>query len=101
MLFRIGQLNDGLVAAKIGLQKKQTLLDRLLRRKRKEELLEVHQRHGFSDALGLINGLLRYQHPSFSDKELDLIDEFISTVEEHAFRIDEKINSTRSFRLSR
>lgn len=101
VLFRIGQLNDGLVAAKIGLQKKQTLLDRLLRRKRKEELLEVHQRHGFSDALGLINGLLRYQHPSFSDKELDLIDEFISTVEEHAFRIDEKINSTRSFRLSR
>ena len=100
VLFRIGRLNDALVATKIGLQKKQSLLDRLLGRKPKEELLEVHQRHGFSDALGLINGLLRYEHLSFSDNELDLIDEFISNVEEHTFRIDEKINSIRSFRLS-
>lgn len=101
VLFRIGRLNDGLAASESYLQKKQSLLDRFLQRKPKEELLELHQRYGFSDVLGLINGLLRYEHPSFSDKELDLIDQFISNVEEHAFRIDEKINSIRSFRLSR
>lgn len=101
VLFRIGRLNDGLDASESYLQKKQSLLDRLLHKKPKEELLELHQRFGFSDALGLINGLLRYEHPSFSNKELDLIDQFISNVEEHAFSIDEKINSIRSFRLSR
>jgi len=105
VLFRIGQLNDGLVAAESYLQKKQplkqSLLGRILQREPKAELLELHQRFGFSDALGLINGLLRYEHPSFSDKELDLIEVFISNVEEHAFRIDEKINSIRSFRISR
>jgi hypothetical protein len=100
VLFRIGRLHDGLAASKIYLQKKQSLFERLLHRKAKEELLESHQRFGFSDALGLINGLLRYEHPSFSDEELDLIDQFISSVEEPAFRIDEKINSIRSFRLS-
>ena len=100
VLFRIGRLKEGLDAAENYLQKKQSLIDRLLQRKPKEELLELHQRFGFSDTLGLINGLLRYEHPLFSDKELDLIDQFISNVEEHAFRIDEKINSIRSFRLS-
>jgi hypothetical protein len=83
------------------LQKKQTLIGRLLHRKPKEELLELHQRYGLSDALGLINGLLKYEHPSFSDNELDFIDQFISNVEEHTFRLGEKINSIRSFRLSR
>lgn len=101
VLFRIGRLKDGLAASEKHLQKKQSLLDRLLNRKPKEEMLELHQRYGFSDALGLINGLLRYEHPSFSDNELDLIDQFISNVEEHDFRIDEKINSIRSYRLSR
>lgn len=99
VLFRIGRLDDGLAASERYLQKNQSLLDQLLRRKPKEELFEPHQRYGFSDALGLINGLLRYEHPSFSDRELDMIDKFVSNVNEHAFRIDEKINSIRSFRL--
>jgi hypothetical protein len=60
VLFRIGRLIDGIAASEKHLQKKQTLLERLLHRKPKEELLELHQRYGFSDALGLINGLLRY-----------------------------------------
>ena len=101
VLFRIGRLKDGLSALENRLQKKQSFFDRFLNRKPKEELLELHQRYGFSDALGLINGLLRYEHPSFSDNELDLIDQFISCVEEYAFSIDEKINSIRSYRLSR
>jgi transcription termination factor NusB len=100
VLFRIGRLNDGLVAAEFGLQNKQSFLDRILRRRPKNELLEVHQRYGFSDSLGLINGLLRYEHHSFTDIDLDLLEEFIDNVEEHTFRIEEKINSTRSFRLN-
>lgn|GEM_PF-1336381 len=99
VLFRIGRLKDGLAASESRFQKKQSFLDRLLNRKPKEEPRELHQQYGFSDALGLINGLLRYEHPSFSDNELDLIDRFISNIEEHAFRIDEKINSIRSYRL--
>ena len=100
ILFRIGYLKEGLYAAEKYLQKKPSLFDQVLKRKPKEDLLELHQRFGFSDALGLINGLLRYEHHSFSDSELDLIDEFISRVNEHTFRIDEKLNSIRSFRLS-
>ncbi len=101
VLFRINRLNEGLAAAKYNLQDKPSFMDRILRRKPKDELLEVHQRYGFSDALGLINGLLRYEHQSFTDNQLDLIEEFIDSVEEYAFHIEEKINSIRSFRLIR
>lgn len=101
VMFRIGCLKEGLYAAEKYLQKKQSLLDRILKRNPKEDLFELHQRFGFSDALGLINGLLRYEHHSFSDSELDLIEGFTSFVNEHTFRIDEKLNSIRSFRLSR
>lgn len=100
VLFRIGFLKEGLDAIKNYLQIKQSLFDRLMQRKPKEELLVSHQRFGFSDTMGLINGLLKYEHPSFSDKELDIIDQFVSDIDEHAFRIDEKINSIRSFRLN-
>lgn len=103
VLFRIGRLNDGLVAAKFGLQNKQhkqSFFDKILKRKLKNELLEPHQRYGFSDALGMINGLLRYEHQSFTDIELDLLEEFIFNVKEHTFCIEEKINSIRSFRLN-
>lgn len=99
VLFRTGHLEQGLEAAKNGLPKKKSLLDILFRRKPKEELLESHQRHGYSDALGLINGLLRYEHPSFKETDLDLIEKFITDTDEHTFQISEKISSARSFRL--
>lgn len=101
ILFRIGYLKESLYAAEKYLQKRPSFFDRALRREPKEDLLELHQRFGFSDAFGLINGLLRYEHRSFSDSELDLIDQFIARVNEHTFRIDEKLNSIRSFRLSK
>ncbi|MDH4027926.1 MAG: hypothetical protein OEU95_03745 [Nitrospirota bacterium] len=100
VLFRVGHLKDGLAALELSLQLQPSLLDRILHRKPKEELLELHQRYGYSDALGLINGLLRYEHPSFTYNELDLIEQFISNVDEYAFKIDEKINSIRSYRLT-
>jgi hypothetical protein len=100
ILFRIGRLSDGLAAASIGLPAKPTLLDMFFRRKATEKLLERHQRHGYSDALGMINGLLRYNHQSFTNNELDIIEEFIMHTDEHAFQIGEKINSVRSFRVT-
>lgn len=101
VLFRIGRLNDGLSTAIIGLPKKPSLLDIILRRKPTEELLETHQRHGYSDALGMINGLLRYEHQSFTDIELDFVEEFTGNTDEYTFQIGEKINSARSFRMAR
>jgi hypothetical protein len=74
--------------------------DKILRRPI-NELLEPHQRYGFSDLLGMINGLLRYEHQSFTDIELDLLEEFISSLKEHTFNIEEKINSIRAFRLNK
>ena len=99
VLFRIDKLNEGLVAAKCSLQNKQSRVDIILRRKPKEKLLETYQRYGFSDALGLINGLLRYEHQSFTDKQLDNIEEFIDSIEEYSFKIDEKIHSIRALRV--
>jgi len=101
VLFRVGRLDAALGAAKISLLKKQTFWNRLLRRKSGNSLLEAYQRYGFSDFLGLINGLLRFEHPTFTDLELDLVEEFIAGVDEHSFQIGEKINSARSFRLNR
>ncbi|MCU7795633.1 MAG: hypothetical protein KZQ75_00740 [Candidatus Thiodiazotropha sp. (ex Myrtea spinifera)] len=100
ILFRIGRLSDGLVAACIGLEVKPTLMDIILRRKPTEKLLEPHQRYGYSDTLGMINGLLRYEHQSFSNDELDNVEEFIANTDGHTFQIGEKINSIRSFRVT-
>ena len=100
VLFRIGELETVLNTAKIHLTKQHTFWKKIFRKKVEDRLLEPFQRYGFSDMLGLINGLLRYEHPAFSDHGLDLIEEFIDSIDEHTFRISEKINSARSFRLS-
>lgn len=103
VLFRIGKLRKGLASAKISLQKKkskQSFFDKISR-KPAHELLEAHQRYGFSDFLGMINGLLRYEHQSFTDTELDLLEEFIIDLKEHIFTVGEKINSIRAFRLNK
>jgi hypothetical protein len=101
VLFRIGELEKTLSAAEFSLVKRETFWNRLFHLKRRRNVLEAHQRHGFSDFLGLINGLLRYEHPAFADEELDMIEEFIAGTDEHTFRIGEKINSIRSYRISR
>lgn len=100
VLFKIGRLSEGLEAVRNRFPLRPTFLDILLRRKPTEKLLETHQRHGYSDALGMINGLLRYEHPSFTDNDLDIVEEFIMTTDEYSFQIEEKINSVRSYRLT-
>lgn len=100
VLFRIGHLMVALGAAKTSLQQKQKFWDKVMGRKSNVRLLEVHQRHGFSDLLALINGMIRFEHPSFTYQDLDIIEEFIAGIDEHTFQIDEKINSARSFRLN-
>ncbi len=75
-------------------------LDKLLLRKPKERLLEGHQRYGLSDLLGLINGMLRFDHNSFSDNDLEALEEYVSGAKEYTFRIREKINLIRALRVA-
>lgn len=100
VLFRIGKLERGLETAATCLIQQPTWIDKLLRRKPREPSLEPHQRHGLGDMLGLLNALLRYNHASFRDVELDAIEAFIEKPMEFGERIDEKIHSARSFRLN-
>lgn len=100
VLLRIGRLKEALAAAHTGLIRQKSLLDLLLNRKPREERREQHQRYGFSDMLGMINGFLRYEHGSLTDADLDQVEKFIYGLEEHTFRIGEKISSIRAFRLS-
>jgi hypothetical protein len=101
VLFRIGALERGLDTARTSLVPHPSIIDRVLRRKPRQRLLEPHQKHGLGDMLGLLNGLLRYSHPSFSDRELDAIEAFIDEPKEFSNRIAEKIHSARSFRLGK
>ena len=57
--------------------------------------------HGFSDSLRLLDGLLRYEYPNFTDRTLDDIDIFLQGIEEHTFRIPERIRAIRTYLLSR
>jgi len=50
--------------------------------------------------LDFISGLINYEHPSFIDKDLDIIEEFVDGIEEYSFQIAGKINSARSYRLT-
>jgi len=51
--------------------------------------------------LGLLSGLLRYAPPSFSDRELDVIEAFVDEPREFGERIAERIHSARSLRMER
>ena len=55
--------------------------------------------HGFSNFLWMLDGLLRFKHPSFTDHQLDEVERFLDGIDEHAFRIPERIAAIRSFRL--
>ena len=100
VLIRIGELESCLETAIVGLRATPTLLDRILFRIPDDRLLEPHQRHGFGDAQGLINGFLRYEHSAFSNDDLDRIEAFLEKGDEFRDRITEKINSVRSYRVA-
>ncbi|SRR6266436_2576666 len=54
---------------------------------------------GLSNVLMLLNGLLRYRHPDFTDEMLDDIERFLVGLKEHPFQIPEKLAAIRTARL--
>jgi len=54
---------------------------------------------GLSNALMLLNGLLRYRHPDFTNEMLDDIERFLVGLKEHPFQIPEKLAAIRTARL--
>jgi hypothetical protein len=77
--FRIGRLPDILKIAKRDLQNDGAF--------------------GFSDLLRLLDGLLRFEHPSFPTDLLDEIDRFLEGIDEHTFSIQERLVAIRTSRL--
>jgi hypothetical protein len=56
---------------------------------------------GLSNVLMLLNGLLRYHHPNFTNDMLDDIERFLDGLNEHPFQIPEKLAAVRTARLLR
>jgi hypothetical protein len=49
----------------------------------------------------ILNGLLRYRHPDFTDQMLDEIERMTHGLEEHPFLIPAKIAAIRASRLAK
>lgn len=54
---------------------------------------------GFSNLLWLVDGLLKFEHSAFSDDPLDAIERVVHGVDEHLFRIPQRIAAVRALRL--
>ena len=54
---------------------------------------------GLSNVLMLLNGLLRYRHPDFTNQMLDEIERLTHGLNEHTFMIPGKIAAVRAIRL--
>jgi hypothetical protein len=80
VLFRIGGLSEALETAKKNLQKDEA--------------------YGFSDPLRLLDGLLHFEHQSFTLELLDQIEKLVESIEENTFNIQERIAAIRAFRLA-
>jgi hypothetical protein len=52
-----------------------------------------------SNVLMLLNGMLRYRHPNFTNEVLDEIEKFLDGLNEHFFQIPEKLAAFRTVRL--
>lgn len=76
VLFRIDYLKEALEKAKCDLQNS--------------------RRHGFSDFLRLLDGLMRIEHAAFSHEMTDHIEKFIEGTSEHTLRIPERLASIRT-----
>ncbi|HKW61037.1 MAG TPA: hypothetical protein VJN89_00710 [Candidatus Acidoferrum sp.] len=81
VLWRIGRLRDALEKAKASLPQGEIKV------------------FGLSNALMLLNGLLRYRHPDFTNEMLDDIERFLVGLNEHPFQIPEKLAAIRTARL--
>jgi hypothetical protein len=56
---------------------------------------------GLSNVLMLLNGMLRYRHPDFTNEMLDEIERFLDGLNEHSFQIPGKLVAIRTARLLR
>lgn len=81
VLWKIGLLGEALEAAMFGLPE------------------DDRNDFGLSNALMMLNGLLRYRHPDFTPDMLDTIERFVQGSQEHSFRIPQKIAAIRAQRL--
>lgn len=81
VLWKIGRLRDALEKAKANLPQGEIKV------------------FGLSNALMLLNGLLRYRHPAFTNEMLDDIERFLVGLNEHTFQIPEKLAAIRTARL--
>ncbi|HXM92817.1 MAG TPA: hypothetical protein VOA64_00960 [Candidatus Dormibacteraeota bacterium] len=81
VLWKIGRLKDALEKAKANLPQGEIKV------------------FGLSNALMLLNGLLRYRHPDFANEMLDDIERFLVGLNEHPFQIPEKLAAIRTARL--
>lgn len=57
------------------------------------------EKHGFSNILMLLGGLLRLKHSSFSSEMMDEIERFTDGIDEHLFKIPERLSAIRTYRL--
>jgi len=80
-LWKVGLLGEALEAAMFGLPE------------------DGRKDYGLSNALMMLNGLLRYRHPDFTPDMLDTIERFLQGSQEHSFRIPQKIAAIRARRL--
>jgi hypothetical protein len=76
------------------------LLNEALQKARKSLPSGEQRVFGLSNVLMLLNGLLKYRHTDFSPSDLDNIERFIHGLDEHPFRIPEKLAAVRAARLS-
>ena len=63
--------------------------------------LQSDKAYGFSDLLRLLDSLLKFRQLSFTPETLDFIENAMGAVEEHTFRIEERLAAIRAYRLSR
>jgi hypothetical protein len=77
-------------------------LDEALRKARHDLPEGDDKMFGLSNALMLLNGLLKYRHPDFTNEMLDEIERLTHSLgKEHLFQIPAKIAAIRASRLSR
>ena len=83
VLLKIGRLKEALERAKANLPQSEISV------------------FGLSNVLMLLNGMLRYRHPDFTNEALDEIERFLDGLNEHSFQIPEKLAAIRTVRLLR
>lgn len=98
-LWRMDRLKDALETVFARYEYKPTFADKIFRRSYANRVLAKEQRYGYSDVLGLLNGILRYEHESLSEDDLNSIEKLARTTGEHAFQIPQKVASVRAYRV--